>query len=97
MSTDDRLLQTVPDAALRLGVKSRTLYEWCAKGLVPHVKIGHRVLIPVAVVLTLEEQIRTVMAGWRFELRVIAPKAETPQASAPIPFQPPRRRHRTVL
>ena len=44
----DRLTLTVPEAAERLGVSPRTAYDWTATGRLPHVRVGHRVLVPVA-------------------------------------------------
>lgn len=48
----DRLTLTVPEAAARLGISVRTVYEWAAAGRLPSVHVGHRVLVPVAALET---------------------------------------------
>lgn len=45
--TADRYTLNVHEVAVRLGVSSRTVYGWCERGVIPHLKIGQRVLIPV--------------------------------------------------
>ena len=44
---------TVPEAAAELRVSANHLYNLCARGDVPHRRLGRRVLIPRAVVLDL--------------------------------------------
>lgn len=36
------------EAAKRLGISERTLWNWSKDGLVPHLKVGRAVLYPVA-------------------------------------------------
>ena len=83
----DRLTLTVKEAAPRLGVSARALYEWCERGLIPHVKVGHRVLIPVA---ALEQWVRATTEGGQ-RPQPVAPRQE------PVPFRAPRSRRRRVL
>ena len=44
----EKLTYNVPEAAVRLGVSEPSLYQAIKKGEVPVIRIGHRVLIPIA-------------------------------------------------
>ncbi len=39
---------TIPEAAKRLGVGRNTLYDAVKRNEVPHIRIGRRVLVPLA-------------------------------------------------
>jgi len=42
----ERLAYSVPEAAELLGVGTATLYAYVRAGLIPHVRIGRRIVIP---------------------------------------------------
>jgi len=44
----NKLTYNVPEAAQKLGVSEPTLRESIKRGLIPSIRIGHRVLIPVS-------------------------------------------------
>jgi len=44
----EKLTLNVSEAALKLGVSRPSLYQAIKKGEVPVIRIGHRVLIPIA-------------------------------------------------
>lgn len=46
--TSGRLTWTVEEAAALLGISRPTAYEAVKTGSIPHIKIGRRILIPVA-------------------------------------------------
>jgi excisionase family DNA binding protein len=39
---------TVAQTAVRLGISRNTAYRYCAEGVIPTVRIGRRVLVPIA-------------------------------------------------
>lgn len=43
----ERLAVSVPEAARMLGVGQATLYQYVRAGLIPHVRIGRRIVIPL--------------------------------------------------
>ncbi len=45
-----RLGLNAAEAARALGIGKRKLWEWTNRGLIPHVRIGRRVVYPVAAV-----------------------------------------------
>jgi excisionase family DNA binding protein len=45
-----RLTWTVEEAATLLGISRATAYEAAKTGALPHIKIGRRILVPVAAV-----------------------------------------------
>ena len=46
---DTRRTRTVPEAAQILGIGRNQMYEACRTGQITTVRIGHRILIPIAV------------------------------------------------
>ncbi len=42
-----RLVITVPEAALMLGISRNHGYELIRRGELPHIKLGNRILIPI--------------------------------------------------
>lgn len=46
MQTSERLTYSVLEAAQKLGLSKNSVYQACAKGEIPHIKIGKRILIP---------------------------------------------------
>lgn len=48
MATSERLTYSVREAAELLGLSKNSAYQACLKGEIPHLKIGKRILIPVA-------------------------------------------------
>ena len=48
MSDGDRLTYTIPEVAAQLGLKPRTVYAWAEHGQLPTIRVGKRVLVPVA-------------------------------------------------
>ena len=48
MTTDEPVALTVPATARMLRVGRNTLYDAVKRGEVPHIRIGRRILIPVA-------------------------------------------------
>ncbi len=44
----DRLALTVDETAARLGISRPTAYEGVRTGTIPSVKIGRRILVPIA-------------------------------------------------
>ena len=87
----DRYTLTVVEASSRLGVSPRTLYGWCERGIVPHLKVGQRVLVPV---VALEEWMETQTQGPVAVRPLQDADATAPSHSAGPPHQ---RRHRRVL
>ena len=47
-TSDGRLTITVAEAATRLGIGRNAAYEAARAGLIPSIRIGKRVLIPIA-------------------------------------------------
>lgn len=45
---DGRLAMTVEETAARLGISRPTAYDGVKKGTIPSVKIGRRILVPIA-------------------------------------------------
>jgi excisionase family DNA binding protein len=45
-----RLTWTVEEAATLLGISRATAYEAAKTGALPHIKIGRRILVPVAAI-----------------------------------------------
>jgi excisionase family DNA binding protein len=45
---DGRLALTVDEAAKRLGISRPSAYEAARKGELPNIKIGRRILVPIA-------------------------------------------------
>ena len=39
-------VMTVPEAARLLRVSRNQAYEYCAQGLIPHLRLGGRIIIP---------------------------------------------------
>ena len=50
MQTSPKLL-SVPEAAAILRVSPATLYQWCRRRKVPHVRLGDRILLDPAEVI----------------------------------------------
>ena len=46
----ERVAWNAAEAARALGIGRRKLWEWTNRGLIPHVRIGRRVVYPVAAV-----------------------------------------------
>jgi excisionase family DNA binding protein len=44
----ERLTMTIPQAAARLGIGRNQAYEAARRGEIPALRIGHRLLVPVA-------------------------------------------------
>ncbi|MGD0780762.1 MAG: helix-turn-helix domain-containing protein [Dehalococcoidales bacterium] len=44
----EKLTLNVSDAAIKLGVSRPSLYQAIKRGEIPVIRIGHRVLIPIA-------------------------------------------------
>lgn len=44
----ERATLTVPQTAEVLGISKNRAYELCAEGLIPHLRLGGRIVIPVA-------------------------------------------------
>jgi excisionase family DNA binding protein len=44
----DRLTISVPEAARRLGIGRNTAYEAARQGLLPAIRIGKRIVVPLA-------------------------------------------------
>jgi excisionase family DNA binding protein len=44
----DRLTLSVPEAALRLGISRTLAYELVSRGGLPSVRLGRRIVIPIA-------------------------------------------------
>ena len=40
----------LPEVAARLGVSRTSIYRWAASGVIPTIRLGHRRLVPRAVV-----------------------------------------------
>ncbi len=57
------LTLSVRDAARSLSISERTLYDWTRRGVVPHVRIGGRVLYRVAALDEVLRQRETVGAA----------------------------------
>jgi excisionase family DNA binding protein len=45
---DDKLTLTVPEAAALLGIGKSLAYEAIQRGEIPCIRVGHRLLVPVA-------------------------------------------------
>lgn len=52
----ERLALSVEEAARRLGMSRKALYAHVAAGRIPCIKLGRRVLIPVAALLRMVEE-----------------------------------------
>lgn len=81
-----RLTLTVPEVSARLGVPAKTVYWWCEQGVLPHLKIQRRVLVPVA---ALEQWLAA-------QTQPGAQPVPAPDPS-PLSFPVPRSRHRKQL
>lgn len=46
--TDSKLGYTVPDVAKMLGIGRNQAYEAVARGEIPSIRIGHRIIVPAA-------------------------------------------------
>jgi len=58
----ERLAVSVPEAARMLGISQAALYNHVRAGLIPHVRIGRRIVIPLkALEAWMEKQAQT---GW---------------------------------
>jgi excisionase family DNA binding protein len=44
----ERVTLTVPQTAEALGISKNRAYELCAENLIPHIRLGGRIVIPVA-------------------------------------------------
>ena len=44
----EKLTYKVSEAAIKLGVSEPTLYDSIKRGEIPSIRIGHRVLVPIA-------------------------------------------------
>lgn len=44
----EKLTLTVPEAAARLGIGKNLAYEAIQRGEIPSIRVGHRLLVPVA-------------------------------------------------
>ena len=45
---DDKLTLTVPETAKRLGIGKNLAYDAIQRGEIPSIRVGHRLLVPVA-------------------------------------------------
>jgi len=59
----ERLAVTVPEAAEMLGVGASVVYKYVRAGLIPHVRIGRRIVIPLKALEEWMEQ--KAQEAWR--------------------------------
>ena len=55
MPDDERLVVSVPEAAMLLGISRTHAYELIARGELPSIRLGRRILVPVRPLLRLLE------------------------------------------
>lgn len=53
---DDKLTLTVPEAAALLGIGKSLAYTAIQRGEIPCIRVGHRLLVPVAALRLMMEQ-----------------------------------------
>ena len=88
-ASDPRQFYSVTDLATQLGTPRGTVYGWVAEGIIPHVKVGRRVYIPIA--------------AWEAWIAARTEAGSPAPAPAPAPEPPllsfpvPRSRHRKQL
>ena len=55
MSDDERLVVSVPEAARLLGISRTHAYELIARGELPSIRLGRRILVPLRPLMRLLE------------------------------------------
>ena len=55
----ERLVWTVEEAGRLLGISRAHAYELVARGEIPHVRLGRRVVVPKHVIVTMLADVRT--------------------------------------